>query len=98
MSLIKNYEQYLEALETSPTEMFWVIPDDVEVCREFGFDIYFPPDDEYNRKMNHVFLNGNTYDGVMLMSKHRKISKKEFENRFPIERKEWNLIDRKSVV
>lgn len=92
MSLIKNYDQYLEALEKSPTEMFWVIPEDVEIDQNFGFDIYFPPDDEYNRKINHVFLNGNTYDGVMLMTKHKKITKKEFDNRFPLERKEWNLV------
>jgi hypothetical protein len=72
--------------------MFWVIPDDVIVDADFKFNIYFSHDNEYDRKINHVFLNGEHYNGIMLMSKHCPISEKEFENRFLINRKEWPII------
>lgn len=91
MLQIKTYDDYLLALKDSPTEMFWYVPDDVQVLDSFKFDIYFSYDNEYDRKMNHVFLNGDSYDGVMLFSKHKPITKKEFVHRFLIERKEWDM-------
>ena len=91
MQPIKTYEDYVRALKESPTEMFWVIPDDVIVSPDFKFDIYFSHDNEYDRKINHVFLNGQYYDGLMLMSKHKPVSTREFNSRFLIERKEWPL-------
>lgn len=91
MSLIE-YDWYLDKLKNSKTEMFWFVPNDIVVDKDFKFDIYFNIDNEYDRKMNHVFLNGKYYDGIVLFSKHRPVSKKEFENRFFIERKEWNII------
>lgn len=92
MSLIKTYDQYLDAIKNSPTEMFWMVPDDVIVSPNFKFDIYFPIDNEYDRKMNHVFLNGDYYDGVVLFSRHKVVTEKEFNNRFFIEKKEWPLL------
>jgi hypothetical protein len=91
MSLIKTYQDYLKALKESPTEMFWVVPDDIKILNTFKFDIYFSHDNEYDRKINHVFLNGDYYDGIMLMSKHRPISEREFNSRFLVDKKEWNL-------
>jgi hypothetical protein len=91
MSSIKTYQDYLKALKESPTEMFWVVPEDVIVDPNFKFDIYFSHDNEYDRKMNHVFLNGEHYDGIMLVSKHRPISEREFNTRYLIARKEWNI-------
>jgi hypothetical protein len=92
MLQIKSYEDYIIALESTPTEMFWWVPDDVKVLDSFKFNVYFSYDNEYDRKMNHVFLNGEHYDGIVLFSKHRPISKKEFDYRFLIERKEWNVM------
>jgi hypothetical protein len=92
MSSIKTYDEYLDAIRNSPTEMFWMVPDDVLVSPEFKFDIYFPIDNEYDRKMNHVFLNGDFYDGIVLFSRHKKVTEKEFNNRFFIEKKEWPLL------
>ncbi len=91
MLSIKSYQDYLKALTDSPTEMFWVVPDDIVISPSFKFDIYFSHDNEYDRKMNHVFLNGDHYDGIMLMSKHRPVSEREFNSRFLITRKEWNI-------
>ena len=92
MLQIKSYQDYLRALKESPTEMFWVIPDDVAIDPNFKFDIYFSYDNEYDRNINHVFLNGEHYDGVMLMSKNKLITEREFNTRFLIEHKEWDLV------
>ncbi len=92
MSSIKTYDEYLSTIENSPTEMFWMVPDDVIVSPEFKFDIYFPIDNEYDRKMTHVFLNGDYYDGIVLFSRHKLVSEKEFNNRFFIEKKEWSIL------
>lgn len=92
MSKIKTYEDYLNAVEKTSTDMFWYVPDDVIPCDDFKFDIYFSYDNEYDRNMNHVFLNGEYYDGITLFSKHKIISRREFDNRFLIERKEWDIV------
>jgi CYTH domain-containing protein len=89
---IDTYDQYIKSVDLSSTEMFWIIPSDVTVDDDFKFDIYFSHNNVFDRKMNHVFLNGEHYDGIMLMSKHKPISRKEFENRFLVERKEWNIV------
>jgi len=90
---IESYEDYLSALERSDiTELFWFIPSDVKVADEFNFDTYFTHENDYDRKMNHVFLNGEHYDGVMLLSKHKKVSEKEFNHRFLVDKKEWDLV------
>lgn len=88
----KSYDDYLKIIETTSEEMFWIVPDDVIVSDDFKFDIYFTHNNEYDRNMNHVFLNGDSYDGVMLLSKNKVMSKREFDNRFPIERKEWPIV------
>jgi CYTH domain-containing protein len=90
---IDTYDDYLEAFEnTATTEMFWMIPSDVQVEKEFNFNLYFTKDNLFDRKINHVFLNGDNYDGIMLLSKHKKISKKEFDHRFLVDKKEWKII------
>lgn len=91
-SLITTYQDYLEVMDrTDGTELIWVVPLDVDVLEEFQFDTYFSHDNEFDRKMNHVFLNGNDYDGVMLLSKHKPVSEREFKHRFIVDKKEWPI-------
>lgn len=90
--VIETYDEYLNAIETSSTEMFWIIPNDIVVNQEFKFELYFSHHNRYNRTTNHVFLNDKTYDGITLASTHKIISKREFEYRFLIEKKEWDII------
>jgi hypothetical protein len=91
-SLIETYQDYEDMLKNSDsTELFWVIPRDVEVNLDFKFDFYFSHDNDFDRKINHVFLNGNDYDGVMLLSKHSPISEREFKTRFIVNKKEWAI-------
>ena len=88
----KNYKEYLNALENSKTEMFWHIPDDVVIKKYFKFDVYFNHQNQYDRNINHVYLNNKTYDGVVLFSKNSPITEKEFNTRFYINKKEWDTV------
>ena len=89
---IDNYNDYLHAIDTCKTEMFWGIPSDVEVDTDFKFDLYFSYDNKYDRGINHVFLNGENYDGVVLFSKHSPVTEKELEHRFYTKSKKYEVV------
>jgi len=89
---IDTYEDYLSALETSATEMFYIIPPTVTVCKDFMFDDYFEHSNTFDRRINHVFLNGEYHDGVVLCSKKLKISKREWHFKFIAGKKENNTV------
>ena len=85
-----NYKDYLHALESSSTEMFWMIPNDVDLNLDFDFlNFTFNFNNQYDRSINHVFLNDKYYDGVILTSKKIKISAREIHHRFLIDKKEY---------
>ena len=88
----KNYKEYLDALKTSKTDLFWHIPDDVIIKDNFKFNIYFNHQNQYDRSINHVYLNNETYDGIVLFSKKSPITEKEFNTRFYINKKEWDIV------
>ena len=90
--VINNYIDYINALDTSKTEMFWGVPSDVQVAIDFEFDYYFTHDNEYDRKINHVFANGTHTDGIVLFSKHTPVTQKEIENRFYVNKKDLNVV------
>mgnify|MGYP006425725053 CR=1 FL=1 len=104
---VDSYIDYCSALENTSTEMFWCIPSDVIINKnaetfwlpndvvfteEFNFDYYFNFDNDYDRYINHVFLNGKYYDGIILCSKHSPVTKKEIEHRFLVNKKEHNVV------
>jgi len=88
----KVYEDYLDALRTSKTEMFWIVPDYVNTTDRFKFDTYFSFDQTYDREINHTYLNGKYHDGVILCSKYAQFSKREFDYKFIANKKEVNII------
>lgn len=88
----KVYEDYLDALKTSKTEMFWIVPDYVNTTERFKFDTYFSFDQTYDREINHTYLNGKYHDGVILCSKYAQFSKREFDYKFIANKKEVNII------
>jgi len=90
--IINSYDDYLHALENSKTEMFWYVPNDVEVDDDFDFGLYFDHHVKFDRNINHVFLNDQSYDGIALFSKNAKVSKKEFEHRFYTHKKEHEVV------
>ena len=89
---IDSYEDYTEALYNCHTEMFWSVPSDVEVAEDFDFNLYFDHHNTYDRNINHVFLNGENYDGIVLFSKNVLVSEKEIEHRFLIKKKEHEVV------
>jgi hypothetical protein len=82
----------LTALKNSQTEMFWIIPDHVNPSNLFKFDTYFTHDNEFDRKINHTYLNGKYHDGIVLCSKHAKFSKREFDYKFIASKKDVNIV------
>lgn len=97
---ISNYDEYLEAIEKSTTDMFWVVWNEVEIIDESIFDLYFTHHEIYDRLENHVFKNlfrgEETYsNGITLFSINKKIVKREFDHRFLIERKEHDILSSK---
>jgi len=94
---ISTYDEYLEAIEKTSTEMFWVIWDEVEITNDSIFSIYFDHHNVYDRNENHVFKNifknEETYlHGIVLFSRSKLITKKEFDYRFLIEKKEHDIV------
>ncbi len=97
---VKTFEDYERALTESQFEMFWIVPTDVEVDPTFKFDYYITHHEIFDRNINHVFQNifrnEPTYTGVMLMSKNKKVSSKEINFRFLIEKKEHEIVASKT--
>lgn len=90
--VINNYDDYTDALYNTTSEMFWGIPEDVEINSNFKFDLYFSHHNRYDREINHVFLNGEHRDGIVLFSRNLLVSEKEVEHRFYIKKKEWDIV------
>lgn len=94
---IASYDEYLMALEKSTTDMFWAIWPEIDLVEESILDTYYPHYNCYDRNENHVFKhllkNEEVYNGgIVLLSKNKKISKKEVDHRFLIEKKEHNTL------
>jgi len=88
---VKNYDDYLEIYNQVDKDLFWIVFDDLTVVEDFDFSFYIPHHNFADRKQNHIFLNDNVFDGIILASRYKKISKKEFEYRFLISKKEINI-------
>jgi hypothetical protein len=89
---IDSYEEYLNAADSSSTDMFWAIWNDIIIEENFDFTYYVPYYDSFHRNITHVFKNQSYYDGVCLFSKKTRVSKKEIEYRFFTEKKEIDII------
>lgn len=94
--VVKDYQDYLHAYDNAKTEMFWMIPNEVQPKKGFGFDIYFSHDNKYDRSVHHgfkhLFRNEENYNGITLLTKQHKLSKREVDFRFVIEKKEWDIV------
>jgi len=86
---ISTYEEFIEAQKKSITTMFWVIRPDLELRDDFDFDMRVP---KWEEEFVHVFLNDKSYDGVALFSVNHFISRKEFENRLYLNKKEHDIV------
>lgn len=89
---LQTYEDYLNALENTTTDMFWGIWNDIEINKDFDFNYHIPYYDAFHRSITHVFKNGEFYDGLCLFSSTHKVSKKELDYRFFTNKKEVNIV------
>jgi hypothetical protein len=91
--VINSYEQYLNITDS----MFWAVWPEIEITDTNIFNLYFSHHNVYDRRENHVFKNtfNNTEiypNGLILFSKEKKISQREFKHRFLIEKKEHDIV------
>lgn len=88
---INETDTYL-ALQTAAkrsfTKMFWVVWDNLLVQESFNFDYKVP---EWDMEYNHVFRNGEFFDGICLFPKSIKVSKREADYRFFTIKKEVDV-------
>jgi hypothetical protein len=86
---LKNISTFDEIKSKSFTTMFWVIWCDLTLT---NFDLTEYRATKWDDMYVHVFKNGDFYDGICLFPNHKKISKKEFDHRFFIDKKEIDII------
>jgi hypothetical protein len=84
---INSYQQYLKIVESSKTNMFWAVWNDVELIKELDYQVPY-----YNQHITHIFKNDEHYDGICLFPKKNIVSEKEFKHRFFIVKKEIDTI------
>jgi len=94
---ISTYDQYVDIVQISSRSMIWIVWDNIEIIDNTVFDLYFDHHDLYNRLENHVFKNlcndtASYYNGLMLLSTSKKISKREFDIRYLIDKKEHDIV------
>jgi len=88
---LKFAHNIAEAQEKSETDFLWIVPDDVDILKDFDF-VYKP--EPWSLNYVHLFRNGrDSYDGVIFLSKYREITDKE--EKFRHYRK-MNFVDRQA--
>jgi len=93
---INTYDEYLETINNTTSDMFWVIWNDIEI--DYDFNYYIPYYDYFHRNITHIFKNAEYFDGLCLFSKNTTISKKEFDHRFFTNKKEVDLVASKPKI
>jgi hypothetical protein len=94
------YEEYVKFATSNPHPLFWGVWPDIEIVNNDVFDLYFDPNDgkyDYDRSENHMYKNScngveSYLSGVVLFSSKKIISKREFNRRFLVDKKEHDLI------
>lgn len=88
-----TYEEYQQITD----EMFWVVWPEVKIIDRSVFNLYFSHHNSYDRRENHIFKNlcngiESYLSGIILCSKHKPLSKREFENQYAVDKKEYEHV------
>lgn len=97
---IDSYEEYLKIVDNETQPMFWCVWPQIKITDETVFDLYFDPTNganDFDKSVNHVFKNScngaDSYlSGCVLFSKQKTITRKEFDRKYLIDKKEHNVI------
>ena len=104
-SLPRRYKIYspstFEEYQTIRDDIFWLKWPEIEVINDSVLDLYFSHHNVYDRKENHIFKNScnNTLsyiNGLILCSKYKPLSKREFNLRYAVDKKEYDIVATKS--
>lgn len=88
-----TYDEYLKIDD----EIFWLKWPEIEILDQGVFNLYFSHHNSYDRRENHIFKNlcnnnESFIGGLILCSKYKQLSEKEFKNRYAVDKKEYNVI------
>ena len=87
---LSNITSYNQIESRAFTKMFWVIWDDIILNNEFNLTEYIAT--SWDNMYVHVFKNSEYFDGLCLFSKEVAVTKKEFDYRFFMNKKEIDII------
>jgi hypothetical protein len=88
-----TYEEYQHIED----DIFWIVWPEVKILDDNIFNLYFSHHNSYDRRENHVFKNlcndiQSFQSGIILCSKFKQLSKKEFDNQYAVDKKEYNTV------
>lgn len=88
-----THEEYLSIQD----DMFWLLWPGTKVINDDVLNLYFSHHNTYDRRENHMFKNlcnteNSYFSGLALCSKFKPISKKEFDSRYFVDRKEHDIV------
>ena len=85
---LDNVSSLEDIKRRSFTKFFWVVWDDLDILESFTFDYRV---EKWDEAYIHVFFNGKFRDGICLFPKSVSVTKKEFDHRFYINKKELDI-------
>ena len=91
---VSKSEAIEKARSRSLTKFFWIIDSDYEVNDNFMFDYVVT---EWDTEYVHVWKNLVDYGGVYLLSKDQRISKREADHLFFINKKEVPIVASQAI-
>jgi hypothetical protein len=101
----KRYNIYspstFEEYQIIDDEIFWLKWPEIEVIDDAVLDLYFSHHNVYDRRENHIFKNSSNethsyINGLVLCSKYKPLSKREFNLRYAVDKKEYDIVATKS--
>lgn len=84
--IIDSYDDYLRAREKCRSDLFYIIPKEVEIDSKFDFSFY-THERNFAHVFQHMFRGDLTYTGISLVPKHLKLTEKEVTHRFLVNKK-----------
>ena len=85
--IMKRASSITDAQGISLTSFVYIMFDGITVDYDFSYKV-----DEYSQDKAHLFLNGEYYDGLVLLPKTYPVNKREESHRFWINRKEIEIV------
>jgi hypothetical protein len=93
---VENVKSFSDLNSRAFTKMFWVIWDDLELTNNLNLVDYRAT--QWDNTYVHVFQNGKFFDGICLFPKNKKITQREFDCRFFVDKKEITIIASVPVI